>query len=120
MNTPHFLNLLHKTTAIESRFDVIERYYKVTLSNEARLISSLDMPIFWAGRQVCRLMSLSEITHAESDLHVAFSKKGLIPFFDRGDNNFIVFVPAVSQWGMFNINDEILWHQGRSLTELLP
>lgn len=120
MTTSQFIDTIRHGKPVAERFAVLERCYKASLSDEARIVSSLESPVFWDGREVCRLMSLSEIAHAASDLHVDFTKLGLIPFFDRGDNNFIVYMPGPHQWAMFNIHDETLWEQGQPLQKLLP
>lgn len=120
MNTKSFLRKIKNANPDSSRYSVVEKKYAISLPDEARAICSLNPSPFWNGRDVCRVLTLSEIVNAESELHVAFDTLGLIPFFDCGDNNFIVLNVRTHQWGMFNIVDGILWRQDVPLGKLLP
>ena len=120
MNTVQFLEAIRITEPDEARYSVVEKHYGVNLEDDVRRVCSLNPPPFWEGREVCRVLSLPEIVHAESELHVAFGSLGLVPILDRGDNNFVVYNVRIHQWAMFNIIDEVMWYQGKPLEELLP
>lgn len=66
-----------------------------------------------------RILSASEIIQAEEELHVKFSALQLIPLVDCGDNNFIVYHFSDGSWSKFNLNDESIFKQHKSLEELL-
>ena len=66
-----------------------------------------------------RILSYAEVVNAENDLHVPFKELGIVPLFDSGDNDFIVFDYTNNIWAKFNIVDKILFKKRHSLEELL-
>ena len=82
-----------------------------------RIVSNNDSPLFFEGN--VRILSLTEILHASSDLHVDFISQGILPLADRGDNDFVVYLFREKKWSLFNITDELLFKQRGHLEELL-
>lgn len=81
-----------------------------------RIISNNDKTIFL---EECRVLSLAEIADAETDLHVDFKGKQILPLFDCMDNDFIVYHYGTGKWSLFNIVDECVFKMRNSLAELL-
>lgn len=53
-----------------------------------------------------RTLSFKEILDAPEDLHVDFVELKILPLFDTGDNDFIVYRFDDHVWSKFNIIDE--------------
>ena len=68
---------------------------------------------------LCRLLSTDEILNASKELHVDFVAHGVIPLFDKSDNNFIVYDYKNNQWKKFNIVDETSYGAKNSLKDIL-
>ena len=66
-----------------------------------------------------RSLSVSEILDAHTDLDIDFRKLGIIPLFDCGDNDFIVYNFKNSTWSKFNITDNSFFKKSNSLKDLL-
>jgi hypothetical protein len=81
-----------------------------------KIISNNDETIFL---EECRVLSLVEIADAETDLHVDFKGKQILPLFDCMDNDFIVYHYGTGKWSLFNIVDECVFKMRDSLAELL-
>ena len=98
----------------------IESVYNIKLPDELAKIVSFNIDgMFFEGNSFMRLLSNAEIKNATSDLHINFQVASIIPLFDTGDNNFIVFNYNSGEWSKFNINDEIIYKQEKSLLDIL-
>lgn len=64
-----------------------------------------------------RTLSTNEVLEASEDLHVDFSALKILPLFDTGDNDFIVYCIESDSWAKFNIIDECFFKQKKSLEE---
>lgn len=105
----------------ESAALAVENKYHAALPDDVRkLLSMATAPFCWEGGDVCRLLCLGEIVHASQDLHVDFIGMGCIPFFDKGDNDFIIYRISQNSWEMFNIIDQVSWRSSSDLQKLLP
>ena len=121
MNTPEFLDIVQKTVPSTSASDIIEKKYHTRLSPYLRSILALCKDsVFWDSDTFCRLLSLSEIAQAPENLHVDFVRYAAIPFFDCGENDFIVYLLSENKWAMFNIVDEVFWKKNQTIEALLP
>lgn len=67
----------------------------------------------------CRQLSISEIIDADKDLGVDFSKLKMIPLFDCGENDFIVYNLKNNSWSKYNTNDNSIFKKSSSLKDLL-
>jgi hypothetical protein len=74
---------------------------------------------FLEGGLFCRRLSFNDILAAEHDMGVKFATLGILPLFDKGDNNFVVFDFHKNVWMLFNIVDETKFRTGKTLVELL-
>ena len=99
----------------------LEKMYARSLPDEIKLIVSLsEETVFYDDFPLLRGLSNPEIAKASEDMHVDFIGKKLIPLFDVGDNDFIVFDLAEKVWYKFNIVDEIKFSPAGDLNEYLP
>ena len=67
----------------------------------------------------CKQLSISEIIDADKDLGVDFSKLKMIPLFDCGENDFIVYNLKSNSWSKYNTNDNSVFKKSSSLKDLL-
>ncbi len=102
----------------QEKVSEVEKLYKAKLPDTVQKIVS------YAGKSIffddgVRTLSYDEIVDAEKDLHVNFSENGIIPLFDNGENDFIVYHLHDQVWSMFNIIDESIFMKRTSLEMLL-
>ena len=62
---------------------------------------------------------ITEIINATADLEVDFVAHALLPIFDIGDNDFVVFDFSENCWCLFNIVDEIKFRKTKDLINVL-
>lgn len=73
-----------------------------------KLISALgNEPIFFNNDEFYRLMSFDEVLNADVDLEIDMKHRGMIPFIDCGDNDFIVFNLGKGAWCKYNPVDDV-------------
>jgi hypothetical protein len=98
----------------------LEKAYGVSLPDEVkRLVSLSKEAAFYDDFLLLRGLSQAEITDASSDMAVDFLGEKLLPIFDVGDNDYIVYDIANGEWCRFNIADEIRFSSGKSLFDML-
>jgi len=96
----------------------VENVYGRSLPVEIKqIVSYSEESVFFDDDY--RTLSISEIVDAEADLHIDFTKRGLIPVIDCGENDFIVFHFESETWSKFNITDESVFKKRNSLSDLL-
>lgn len=102
-----------------SKVRMVEDLYKKEIDNKLvmRIISSSEETKFFDDN--IRSLSFNEIIEAENDLHVDFKSKGLLPLFDCGDNDFIVYHLYDKTWSKFNITDNTIFKRSISLIDIL-
>jgi len=119
MNIAELLSGLKKGNVVNTSFTSIETKYGVIFPIEIRkIISFCQEGIFLEGSPFCRLLSNDEILNADEYLHVDFASLGIIPIFDTGDNDFVVFDYKNNKWMKFNIVDESKWGKKDTIEEL--
>ena len=120
MNHEVFFNAVAKAVVSPELTDRMNQIYKSNLPNEvARLFSVCPEGCFLEGNNFRRLMSIEEIANAPSELHVNFASLGIIPLFDTGDNDFIVYDFIHGCWKKFNIVDETPFGAKKTLQDIL-
>ena len=67
----------------------------------------------------CRKLPLRDIVEAKEMLHVDFPGLGILPVFDCGDNDFIVYCLSLGKWNKFNIVDEIGFRESEDWKSLI-
>lgn len=119
MTGREYIDTISKKEIVNDKTILVEALYNTKLPELIKRIvsNSNDDPIFLENE--IRVLSLPEIIHAESELHVDFKEKGIIPLFDCGNNDFIVYHFKEKIWSKFNIIDEISFKKEENLNELL-
>lgn len=117
MNKQEYLQTLDNIEIDINMVSTVEKIYEGQISDIAkRIISNSKSTIFI---DETRLLSYNEILDAEEDLGVNFIQKQLLPLFDCGDNDFIVYHISNGKWSLFNIIDECVFKNASSFEELL-
>ena len=99
------------------RISVVEETYEGKFADIVnKIISTCDKTLFIDST---RLLTYNEILNAEEDLGVNFIQLQLLPLFDCGDNDFIVYHISKKCWSLFNIIDECVFKETNTLEELL-
>jgi len=80
------------------------------------IISNVSQSVFLED---CRVLAYSEIINAKEDLKVDFTAKKMIPLFDCGENDFIVYHFDTKKWSMYNIIDNCSFKERETPDELL-
>ncbi|WP_028517448.1 hypothetical protein [Ruminococcus flavefaciens] len=119
MTIKEYLGKIKELKIDEIKVNHIEKQYSEGIpKNVKRLISNCDKTIFFDNDNILRLLSFSEIMNAEKDLHVDFKSRNMIPLFDCGDNDFIVYNYKDANWAKFNIIDEVIFKTENNLEEV--
>lgn len=111
MTKAEYLSVAMKRAVDSEKVKTVKSVYG-DVKNQAvrKLISQADETVFLDGDW--RALSYSEILDAETDLHVSFSAQSLLPLFDCGDNDFVVYHLTEDNWSKFNIVDETVFSKG--------
>jgi len=100
--------------------DKIENLYKTELPDDLKKIISLSKETtFYDDRDLLRGLSSDEILNASDNLELDFVALKLLPLFDIGDNNFIVYNFEKNCWSLFNIVDETLFNESSDLLKYI-
>ncbi len=118
MTKQEYLEQISEKKADTAKVKKMEDIYGAALPGLVRkIVSNNDETIFFDDG--VRILSFDEIVDAESDLHVDFKAKGIIPIADCGENDFIVYHLNDSIWSKFNIIDETIFKKKNELSDLL-
>ncbi len=118
MNADNFINIIDSISINPEATASIEATYGVDLPDSIKRILSFDLDGHFFGNNK-RLLSLDEIITADEELHVGFKSMKIIPLFDTGDNDFIVYSCEENTWVLYNIVDKCAFYQSTELKELL-
>ena len=66
-----------------------------------------------------KVLSLDEIIDAETDLGIDFRALKMIPVIDCYDNQFLVYQMDKRNWGLYSMDDDIIFDENESMEELL-
>lgn len=117
MNKHEFLSSIADIKVNTKKISVVEATYEGKFDDIVnRIISACDKTLFIDD---IRLLTYNEILDAEEDLRINFIQLQLIPIFDCGDNDFIVYHISKNHWSLFNIVDECCFKEKKTLEELL-
>lgn len=120
MKRETFYKTITGTTINHEIVDKIQQAYGTVFPAEVQKILSINLQgDFIEGAKFCRLLSAKEILNASAELHVDFTKHGIIPVFDIEDNNFVVFDFKNGCWKNFNIVDEVPYGGRLSLDAII-
>lgn len=120
MTIKEFLKYVERVQLDTFVINQAEQIYGKIDSELVKKIFSINLTdSFIESEDFLRVLTKDEILNAISDLHVDFKKKKIIPFFDIGDNDFIVYHLATNKWSYMNIVDGVCFSESNSLEELL-
>ncbi len=115
-----FLENLANVKINSAQQQILEKAYQVQFEEIILKIVALSKDgIFFEDDNFCRLLSLVEILHASEFLHVDFCNHKMLPLFDKGENDFIVYNYDTKKWCFFNIVDQSTWGVKNSLEEIM-
>ena len=116
MTGKEFILLLKNESAHKDVIIEIEAKYGMKLPMLVqKIISYSQESIFFENGW--RTLSTKDVLEASEDLHVDFSALKILPLFDTGDNDFIVYCIVSDSWAKFNIIDECFFKQKKLLEE---
>jgi hypothetical protein len=95
--------------------------YKVQLPEAVKRVVSIigSNTLFYEDKDILRSLSESEVLNATKDLSVDFVGKSLLPLFDIGDNDFIVYDLSEKCWYLFDIVDEVKFKKSEDISGYL-
>lgn len=116
MKGKDFLLQLNKQSINRDAIKKIEEKYAIQLPIYVqKIISCSQESVFFENDW--RTLSIDEIFNASNELHVDFCKLKIVPLFDTGDNDFIVYCSENDAWAKFNIIDECLFKNKKLLED---
>ena len=114
------LTALNQQSVEAKNIGEIESVYETKLNDTVkRLVSISKKSVSYDDFSLLRSLSLKEILEASADMQVDFVSLRLLPLFDAGDNDYIVYDLNEKGWCMFNIADEIKFSKKSSLLDYL-
>jgi len=118
MNKREYLDDVMSCDINMERVDVINKKYNVELNKLlSKVISYARENVFFEKER--RVLCFEEIKDASDDYEVDFVEMGILPVIDAYDNTFIVYSFEDDLWAMYNISDDILFDENKSLEEIL-
>ena len=118
MNIKDFLNGIENQAINTQLVNEVAKSYGVELTEYIKkLLSASSESIFFESDDILRLLSYTDIVKAPEDLSVDFIGLQLIPLFDTGDNDYIVFDIGNDNWCKFNIVDAVKFKQKSMLND---
>ena len=98
----------------------VENLYRTSISDDVKRVLSISKEAaFYDDVSLLRGLSNAEVLNASTDMAVDFLSKHLLPIFDIGDNDYIVYDLAEKCWHKFNIVDEVKFSKANSLSDYL-
>lgn len=120
MTIHEFLALVQNTQIDQHRIYCVEQVYGKINDELTKKILSLNLnDYFFESEDFLRLLSIEDILNASKNLKVDFVSQKIIPFFDVGDNDFIVYHIESRVWSYMNIVDETCFSETDALDNLL-
>ena len=120
MKIEEYLEKLKFVPCDEASIIRVEKRFSTTLPDDVKRVLALAQTgEFLEGKSFCRKLSLDDIFDANAELNLDFVQKRIIPFFEKGDNDYIVFNLKKGRWELFNIVDEISFKARKDLEPLL-
>ncbi|MDD6488254.1 MAG: hypothetical protein PUG48_00350 [Clostridia bacterium] len=117
MTVKEYFELLPSLKIDNNKVSEIEKVYGTILPETVKkIVSECDESFFIDDY---RVLSFDEIRDAEENLEVKFSDFDIIPLFDCGNNDFIVYHFKTEKWSLFNIVDACIFKIKSRLDELM-
>ena len=104
----------------EALVEQVQKNYEMELPQVVKHILSLHHEVsFYDDIPLLRGLSFHEILTANEDLKVDFIAQSLLPVFDIGDNDFVVYDFSEQVWCLFNIVDEVKFRKSSDILTLI-
>jgi len=98
----------------------IETLYKTKLSNELAKIISLNKDgVSYDEKPVFNGLSSNAILNAYNDLYIDFVSLNLLPLFDIGDNEYIVYNLKKGCYALYDISDDTEYSEESDLLKYI-
>jgi len=96
----------------------IEALYKTTLSGEVKKVISLNKDgVSYDDKSVFTGLSANAILNAYNDLYVDFVSLQLVPLFNIGDSEYIVYDVRKRCYAIYDISDDDEYSEETSLSK---
>jgi len=118
MNIKDFIEKIEEQSINTALVEKIEEVYEMKLADYVKKLLSASLEgEFFDSDGILRLLSHKEILNASEELSVDFNTLKIVPIFDTGDNDYIVFDVENNNWCKFNIVDSVKFKQRQLLKE---
>jgi hypothetical protein len=94
--------------------------YRTDFPKEVKQIVSLSKDtVFYSDLPILRGLSHKEIINVSDDMSVNFIEKRILPLFDIGDNDYIIYDIHEKTYYKFNITDEVKFDRSNNIYTLI-
>ena len=109
---------LEKVEIDKESISEIEALYKTKFSNELQKVISLNKDgVSYDEKSVFNGLSANAILNAYNDLYIDFVSLNLVPLFDIGDNEYIVYNTKKRCYALYDISDDDEYREASDLLE---
>lgn len=95
----------------------IEKIYSCELDDDIKEV--LNRKYESKKFKTLRRVSINEIKDSEKDLGIDFISNKIIPIFDVGDNDFIIYEISSKSFALFNITDSTTFKKRKNIKDIL-
>ncbi len=95
----------------------IEKIYSCELDDDIKEV--LNTKYESKKFKTLRRVSINEIKDSEKDLGIDFISNKIIPIFDVGDNDFIIYEISSKSFALFNITDSTTFKKRKNIKDIL-
>ncbi len=115
--------ILIRLQNVQIDFDFVEtlkKMYRTDFPKEVKQIVSLSKDtVFYSDLPILRGLSHKEIINVSDDMSVNFIEKRILPLFDIGDNDYIIYDIHEKTYYKFNITDEVKFDRSNNIYTLI-
>lgn len=121
MTISEFLNIAESSPINLVELDAFEKFYGVTLSDEAaKYFCALPNGDFLTAQneRFMHVLDSETILFANELISTSFAKHKVLPLIDMSDGVYLSYSQDGQCWGFFSIDDQCLFNASPSLPEL--
>ena len=120
MTKEEFLQLINITEIDEEKIKKVESIYgKFDNMFVKKLLSIKLETYFIESEDILRFLTTNEILSAPEKLNSELKNEKIIPLFDVGDNDFIVYHLDSKKWSLMNIITGVCFSETLEINDLL-
>jgi len=109
---------LDKVVIDKEAVSKIEALYKTKFSSELQKVISLNKDgVSYDDKSVFNGLSANAILNAYNDLYIDFVSLNLVPLFDIGDSEYIVYNLKKRSYALYDISDDDEYREASDLLE---